>query len=284
MTQLTIIHRKPHLREWVQHCRSERARIALIPTMGALHAGHIALVDRAKTIADKVVVSIFVNPTQFGPNEDFSRYPRTLENDIALLKAASADAVYAPDVAEIYTPENTTNIHVKSLSEGLCGAFRPGHFEGVATIVAKLLLQTLPDAALFGEKDYQQLQVIRRMTADLDIPVEIHGVPTLREVDGLALSSRNRYLNERERTVAATLYATLIKARAQLHETPQDAASILAAGEKTLLEAGFTKIDYLELRHAHTLAPLTLYTPPARLLAAAWLGTTRLIDNIAMEE
>ena len=270
------------LRETIAHWRKGGARVALVPTMGALHRGHLTLVARAKEHADKVVVSIFVNPTQFGPNEDFYRYPRPRARDLALLHEAGADAAWLPEVATMYPEGFATNIHLAGITDLLDGAHRPGHFDGVATVVAKLLLQVMPDIALFGEKDYQQLCVIRRLVADLNIAVEILGVPTVREADGLALSSRNQYLSEAERARAPVLYAALMEVATQLRHTPAPPAEpILRAAAEKLLAAGFASIDYLALHAADTLLPLAAHAPPARLLVAARLGATRLIDNIA---
>lgn len=250
-------------------------RVALVPTMGALHRGHMALVDAAKAQADKVVASIFVNPTQFGPTEDFSRYPRTLDDDMALLHAHGADAAWVPGAATMYPAGFHTSIEVAGVSEGLCGAYRPGHFSGVATVVAKLLGQVQPDIALFGEKDYQQLCVIRQMVRDLNIPAAIEGIPTVREADGLAMSSRNRYLSPEERTVAPELYRGLQRLAAQ--KDMNEYSFNEQRGQ--WLRDGFGQIEYLELREADTLEPLHAYKPGARLLVAARLGTTRLIDN-----
>lgn len=272
------------LRATVQAWRGAGHRIALVPTMGALHSGHLQLVQQAKSIASHVVVSIFVNPTQFGPNEDFSRYPRPIERDLQLLEKAGASAAWLPTVEEMYPQGFATSIHVAGVSEGLCGAFRPGHFDGVATVVAKLLNQVMPDTALFGEKDYQQLCVIKRLVSDLNLPVQIIGVPTVREADGLALSSRNQYLSAEQRQKAAAIYAALSHASHELVARPSDVASILEKTKSALTAAGFTKIDYLELRAEDSLAILDTYRAPARLLVAAWLGTTRLIDNLSVEE
>ncbi len=266
------------LRSAVATWRGQAETVALVPTMGALHAGHLHLVREAKKHAVRVVVSIFVNPTQFGPNEDFSRYPRPLERDLALLREVGADAAWLPDVATMYPDGFATNIHVSGVSEGLCGAVRPRHFDGVATVVAKLLLQVASDVALFGEKDYQQLCVIKRLVNDLNIDTNILGVPTVREADGLALSSRNQYLSESERKIAPTLHATLTQLALQL--PGGDVSALIDAAKKKILAAGFASIDYLELRAEDTLAPLAHYAPPARLLVAARLGSTRLIDNI----
>lgn len=271
------------LRETVRQWRTAGQAVALVPTMGALHNGHLQLVTEAKKHADHVVVSIFVNPTQFGPNEDFNRYPRPLERDLVLLAEAGASAAWLPTVAEMYPDGFATSVHVAGVSDGLDGAFRPGHFDGVATVVSKLLLQVLPDVALFGEKDYQQLCVIKQLVVDLNIPVEIKGVPTVRESSGLALSSRNQYLSGEQRVIAAEIHAQLSAAAKALKQTPAEVTHILERAKQNLLAAGFTKIDYLELRAANGLQPLQHYNAPARLLVAAWLGTTRLIDNITVE-
>ena len=259
-------------------------RVALVPTMGALHAGHLALVTEAKRHAERVLVSIFVNPIQFGPNEDFSRYPRPLARDLDLLRSVGADAVWLPTVVEMYPAGFATNIHVAGVSEGLCGGTRPGHFDGVATVVAKLLLQTTPDVAIFGEKDYQQLCVIKRLVSDLNINTNILGASIVRDVDGLALSSRNQYLTEDERKTAPKLYALLQKFGARIVETSslqrEGLAAILGTAKAELLAAGFARVEYLELRAEDSLAPLAHYAPPSRLLIAVWLGTTRLIDNL----
>ncbi|MEO5375490.1 MAG: pantoate--beta-alanine ligase [Alphaproteobacteria bacterium] len=279
---LPVIRTVEAVRGQVAEWRRLGLKVGLVPTMGALHDGHLTLVREAGRRVDRVVVSIFVNPMQFGPNEDFERYPRREEGDRALLATAGAHLLFAPGVAEIYPPGFATTVTVSGVSEGLCGDFRPGHFAGVATVVAKLLLQVLPDVALFGEKDYQQLQVIRRMVRDLDIPVAVDGVPTVREADGLAMSSRNAYLDPAGRRQAAALYAALSAVAAAVKAgEPIDAAT--ADGRARLVAAGFTSIDYLEVRDAETLAPLSTAaaaTRPARVIVAAWLGSTRLIDNI----
>jgi pantoate--beta-alanine ligase len=269
------------LRDTVHAWRAAGESIALVPTMGALHAGHMALVQAARAHATRVVVSIFVNPTQFAPNEDFSRYPRPLANDLALLRQAGVDAAWLPTAEEMYPEGFATSIRVAGVSEGLDGDFRPTHFSGVATVVAKLLLQVTPQVALFGEKDYQQLCVIKRLVSDLNINTNIIGVPTIREADGLALSSRNQYLSSEERNIAPQLHAALQVAASALM-AGSDASDVLAQAKAQILKAGFSRVDYLELRGQDTLAPMPHYQAPARLLVAAWLGNTRLIDNISI--
>ncbi|MGH1570536.1 pantoate--beta-alanine ligase [Methylobacterium sp. P31] len=268
------------MRGCVAGWRAAGERVVLVPTMGALHQGHLALVAEARRIGQRTVVSIFVNPTQFGPNEDFSRYPRDLEADLALLGQAGADAAWTPDVETMYPPGFATRIEVAGLTEGLCGPFRPGHFAGVATVVTKLLNQVRPDVALFGEKDFQQLRVIQQAVADLDLAVEIRGVPTMREADGLALSSRNRYLAPAERAIAPKLYAVLADVAAAIRDGSAVAGRI-AAGKAALEAAGF-RVQYLAVCDARTLAPVERVEGPARVIAAAFLGRTRLIDNLAV--
>lgn len=259
--------------------RAKGERVVLVPTMGALHAGHLALVAQARALGQRVVVSIFVNPTQFGPTEDFSRYPRDVEADLALLTEAGVDAAYLPGVETMYPAGFSTRIKVGDLTEGLCGEYRPGHFSGVATVVAKLVNQVGPDIALFGEKDYQQLRVITRAMRDLDVPVEIRGVPTLREADGLALSSRNRYLTPAERALAPQLHATLSRIAGAL-AAGEAGSRLIADGRAGLEAAGFSPVQYLAIRDAETLAPVEEVVRPARVLVAAYLGHTRLIDNV----
>ncbi|MEI6730757.1 MAG: pantoate--beta-alanine ligase, partial [Pseudomonadota bacterium] len=248
---------------------------------GALHAGHISLVELAKTHAEAVVVSIFVNPTQFSPNEDLSKYPRTEAQDIAKLEAAGAAIAYIPSVDEIYSDDAATTVHVEGITKELCGEFRQGHFDGVATIVTKLFMQSLPDFAIFGEKDYQQLCVIRKLVEDLDINVEIVAAPTLRETDGLAMSSRNVYLDPEQRTIASNLHK-ILQATAEGLRAGGEVEELLAKAKEDLLEAGFNRIDYLELRDAATLKKANNLDKPTRLPAAVYLGKTRLIDNIGV--
>ena len=259
-----------------------RGRLALVPTMGALHEGHLTLVREAKARAQHVAVSIFVNPRQFGANEDLDAYPRQLERDCALLESLGVDIIWAPTAAQMYPPGYATNVAVSGVSEGLCGAVRPGHLDGVATVVCKLFNQVRPDLALFGEKDWQQLAVIRRMARDLDLeyPRDIDGSPTVREPDGLALSSRNAYLSPDDRVRAAILPAAMKKAIAEIAggKPVADALNRLTAA---LLSGGFASVDYAELRDAESFAPLTERpTDFARLLVAARIGGTRLIDNM----
>ena len=261
--------------------RQEGATIALVPTMGALHAGHIALVEEARRLADRVVASIFVNPRQFGAGEDLAEYPRRESADARMLNDAGCDLLWAPDADQMYPARFATIISVAGVSDGLDGAARPGHFDGVATVVAKLFNQVRPDIALFGEKDFQQLAVIRRMVADLDLAIEIVGVPTQRDDDGLALSSRNAYLDEEQRVSAVALPRALGVA-ARTIGRGEDAAAALAAARAALDGAGFDPIDYVTLVDAETLAPSTDLARPLRLLAAARIGRTRLIDNLAV--
>lgn len=273
------------LRAQVGAWRSDGLRIGLVPTMGALHAGHLSLVQASMDDCDRTVVSIFVNPAQFSPNEDFDIYPRAEADDLAKLTGLGAHLVFAPGQAEVYADGFATTVTVSSVGKGLCGDSRPHFFQGVATVVTKLLLQCLPDRAYFGEKDYQQLQVIRRLTRDLDIPAEIVGGPTVREPDGLALSSRNAYLSPEDRARAPLLHRTMQGVAGKLvRGEPVPAA--LARGREELAAAGFDPVDYLEIREAGTLAPVENRwdrARPARIFAAAWLGETRLIDNIPVE-
>lgn len=285
MSQMSppIVRTVTELRARVRTWRSAGERVAFVPTMGALHEGHLSLVRLAKQNAQRCVASVFVNPTQFGPNEDFAAYPRGEARDAELLASVGCDLLYAPAVGEMYPEGFATTITVAGISEPLDGAARPGHFAGVATVVAKLLLQVGPDVAVFGEKDYQQLQVIRRLVRDLDIPVGILGAPTARADDGLALSSRNAYLTPEEREIAPELHHVLSEAVDRLR-----AGDPVEAVERTavirLNAAGFSRIDYVEVRAADDLARLGPgpVRPPARILAAAVLGRTRLIDNLAV--
>ncbi len=272
------------LRTIVSGWRAGGERIALVPTMGALHEGHLTLVREARARANRVVVSIFVNPAQFGPGEDLAAYPRRLAADSALLVAEGVDLLWAPPVEEVYPQGFATTISVAGLTADFCGAARPGHFDGVATVVAKLFNQVQPDCALFGEKDFQQLAMIRRMARDLDLARPhvdaIIGVPTVREPDGLALSSRNQYLTAEERAAAAALPREMQVATAQI-AAGAPVAEALATLEQALIDAGFASVDYAALADAETLAQLHEQPRhPARLLVAARMGRTRLIDNL----
>ncbi len=276
---LAVLRSVAELRALVRAWRADGLSVGLVPTMGALHEGHLTLARAALAACDRVVATIFVNPMQFGPGEDYAAYPRGEDRDRGLLERAGAHALFAPDAAAMYPEGFTTSVRVDgSLTERLCGPWRPGHFEGVATVVTKLLLQALPDRAYFGEKDFQQLQVIRRLAADLDIPVAIHGVPTVREADGLALSSRNAYLSPAERRIAAALPATLrdLAAAVAGRDVPE---SLVEAARDRLVAAGFESVDYLTVAEADTLAPAARGGPTARVFAAARIGRTRLIDN-----
>jgi pantoate--beta-alanine ligase len=270
------------LRAQVERWRAEGLRIALVPTMGALHEGHVSLVKLARRKADRTVVSIFVNPTQFAPTEDFSKYPRTFMSDRAMLTEAKADLIFAPTSPEMYPDGFATTVSLDGPAKaGLEDAFRPTHFVGVATVVAKLFTQCAPDVAIFGEKDFQQLKVIERMAHDLDLPVKVIGAATVREADGLAMSSRNRYLSPEDRATAAVVPRVLEEAAERIR-AGGGVAQALKRGRATLEKAGFT-VDYLEARHAETLAPLTRGArEPVRLLVAAKIGATRLIDNWAV--
>lgn len=270
----------PALRSAVAALKSD-GLVALVPTMGALHDGHIALVEEARRHADHVVVSIFVNPRQFGPNEDLDAYPRREAKDAQMLQAAGVAILWAPTVEVMYPDGHATNISLSGVTEGLDGAARPGHFDGVATVVTKLFNQVQPNVALFGEKDYQQLAVVRRMVRDLDLPVEIVGVPTQRAEDGLALSSRNAYLSEDERHNALALPRALGEAARQMEKGAAVDAAI-ARAIAMLAAHGFDPVDYVSLCDAQTLEPMAVLDRPARLLGAARLGRTRLIDNIAV--
>jgi pantoate--beta-alanine ligase len=278
MAAPAIVHSVADLRARIRAWRGGGDTVGLVPTMGALHDGHLSLVAAARRENARTIATIFVNPTQFGPNEDLAAYPRDPAGDVAKLDAAGCDLLFAPEVGEMYPAGFATSVAVAGLTEHLCGATRPGHFGGVATVVTKLLLQALPDRAYFGEKDFQQLQVIRRLARDLDIPVAIVGVPTLREADGLAMSSRNRYLSAEDRRRAAALPDVLRKTAAALPGAA-DVAGLLDAARASLLAAGFASIDYLALCDEATLQPVSRPTSGTRLFAAAWIGRTRLIDN-----
>jgi pantoate--beta-alanine ligase len=280
---LPTVRTVAELRAQVAAWRRAGQRVGLVPTMGALHEGHLSLVRLARGHAERVVVSVFVNPTQFSPNEDFDAYPRDEARDAALLAGVGCDLLFAPGVAEMYPPGFATTVTVAGVSEPLDGAARPHHFAGVATIVSKLLNQCGPDVAVFGEKDYQQLQVIRRLARDLDLPVEIVGGPTARAEDGLALSSRNAYLSAAERQVAPALAGALARACERLR-AGAPVSEVEAEAQAALAAAGYGKVDYVEVRGADDLSRLGPgpISAPARILAAALLGRTRLIDNMAV--
>jgi pantoate--beta-alanine ligase len=265
---------------WAESIRRSGRRLALVPTMGYLHEGHVSLMREGRRRADVVAASIFVNPTQFGPKEDLSRYPRDLEGDLAKCASAGVEAVFAPVPAEVYPPGYQTYVDVEQVSQGLCGARRPGHFRGVATVVTKLLCLFKPQLALFGEKDYQQLQVIRALERDLNLGVEIIGMPTVREPDGLAMSSRNAYLSPEDRQRALALSRGLTAAQALCRAGTREASALLGVVRRELEAAGLRE-DYVELVDATSLTPLPAVTPgqTARLLVAAFAGSTRLIDN-----
>ena len=274
-----IVRTAEDMRRAIHHWQAAGKRVALVPTMGALHEGHVTLVRRGIELAEKVVVTIFVNPKQFAVNEDLSKYPRTEEADIERLAAEGADLVYAPGPAEIYPEGFVTTVSVSGPAKvGLEDKFRPHFFDGVATVVAKLFIQSGANAAMFGEKDYQQLLVVRQMARDLDLPIEVVGVPTVREEDGMALSSRNRYLSKHERHQSAAIFRTLQQAAEKIRNGV-DPQSATRAAARSLMTLGF-KVDYVSARNAETLALPQSASEPLRILAAAWIGTTRLIDNL----
>lgn len=277
MEQIT----KPHqLREYSLTQKRQGERIALVPTMGALHEGHLSLIKKAQEYTPLVIVSIFVNPTQFGPGEDFESYPRQIEEDLNRLEDLEVSVVYTPGRQDMYPSHFSTKIHVSNISEGLCGSTRPGHFDGVATVVTKLLNQSQADWGIFGEKDYQQLCVIKRLVKDLDIPCKIIGSPIIRDKHGLALSSRNAYLSPNGLSSARQLNRILKQAAIDIGQGKDISETLTHSREKTL-QAGFDKVDYLELREEETLIPVTNISRRAmRLLVAACIGQTRLIDNI----
>lgn len=281
---MKVLRHISELRRQVKLWRRSDEGIALVPTMGNLHAGHIRLVEQAKIMADRTVVSIFVNPMQFGPSEDYQNYPRTFDEDCRKLEQINLDLLFAPEVAEVYSRPlaDLTQVGVPGLSDILCGAVRPGHFAGVATVVCKLFNMVQPDIALFGEKDWQQLIVIRRLVADLNLPIEIVGVPTVREPDGLAMSSRNAYLSATERLTAATLYQTLSAAAQRLSAGERNYQEIAADSWSRLEAAGF-RPDYVEIRRAEDFGQPQANDTNLIILAAAWLGRARLIDNYPID-
>jgi len=281
MADMTTVRDVGALRALVRPWQADRLVIGFVPTMGALHEGHLSLVARALAECDRVVVSIFVNPIQFNNPDDLALYPRTEDQDLSMLAQAGAHVAFVPDAQAMYPQGFATGVQVRGVSDGLCGAQRPGHFDGVATVVSKLLLQTQADRAYFGEKDFQQLQVVRRVVTDLDIPVEIVGCPTVREPDGLAMSSRNRRLSDGERMVAARLPGAMRDAAARLLDGAPETEAMAALAER-LREAGFARVDYASVRRAADLGPYDGVPETARLFVAAWIGQVRLIDNVAL--
>ncbi|PAV27519.1 pantothenate synthetase [Tamilnaduibacter salinus] len=280
---MKTIHTVQELRQQLGDERDQGRRIALVPTMGNLHEGHLALVRRATELGDTVVTSIFVNPMQFGPNEDLAQYPRTLPDDQEKLAANGNHIVFAPNVHEVYPNglDNQTSVSVPGVSEGHCGASRPGHFDGVSTVVTMLFNMVQPHVAVFGEKDFQQLAVIRKLTRDLFLPVEVIGVATTRESDGLAMSSRNGYLSESERATAPALYQTLLQTAQALGDGSKDFAALERAAREALTQAGFCP-DYVNIVNSLNLEPATPDDRQLTILAAAFLGDTRLIDNVSV--
>ena len=281
MGEMQVARSVADLRGHVAGWRGRGETVAVVPTMGALHTGHLSLVEAARAACDRVIVTLFVNPRQFDRAEDLANYPRHEDSDRAILGPRGVDLLFMPPVDQVYPPGFATSVRVEGLSRGMCGDFRPGHFDGVATVVAKLLLMTGADRAFFGEKDWQQLQIVRRMVADLNIPTAISGCPTLREDDGLALSSRNARLSAEDRAIAPALHRAMAAAAARLR-AGDDAAQVLAQARDQIIAAGFEQVEYLDLHDPETLVPLERLDGPARLLAAAWLGPVRLIDNIAV--
>ncbi len=264
--------------------RRQGEKIVLVPTMGYFHRGHLSLMEYGRTVGDRLVVSLFVNPAQFGPHEDLERYPRDLERDAGLAREVGVDLLYTPAAAAMYPRDYQTYVEVEQLSRGLCGASRPGHFKGVATVVLKLFNQVRPQMAVFGEKDYQQLAVIKRLVADLNLPVEVVGRAIVREPDGLAMSSRNTYLNKDERAAALCLYRALVAARELVLTGAKSRESVLEAVRQLIMSTPHTKIDYLALVHPETLREVDSIAGRARLLLAVWVGQTRLIDNTMLSE
>ncbi len=279
-----IVSTIAEVREAVTGARARGARVGLVPTMGALHEGHAALVRSARAASGFVVVSVFVNPTQFGPKEDFAKYPRTLGADQRVCGDAGADLIFAPSVEEMYPTNSVTVVDVAQLGEGLCGASRPGHFRGVCTVVLKLFNIVRPDLAHFGAKDYQQARIITQMVRDLNVPVAVRTEPTVREPDGLALSSRNRYLSTDERAVAPRIYQALRTAQTRARAGEIDAVRLASALHAELSAIPGARVDYASLVDAETLRPVTRLDRPTVAAVAVFLGSTRLIDNILLTE
>lgn len=275
----TIAELRQHTSRW----RIAGQTIGLIPTMGALHKGHLSLIKLAQGKCDRVIATIFVNPRQFLPNEDFDEYPRNEESDIQKLIEMGVDLLFAPKASEMYQPDASTTVVISKLTDCLCATSRPGFFDGVGTVVTKLLIQALPDLAIFGEKDYQQLLVIKRLTRDLDIPVEIIGAPTIREADGLAVSSRNVFLSQTNRETASKVFE-ILKKTATAIALGNDVLAACKEARTGLILAGFSEIDYFEARHSETLELIQNFENNGRLFAAVWLGSTRLIDNLEIKE
>lgn len=281
---MDLINNPDDMRGRARQWRSHGLKVVLVPTMGFFHPGHVSLMEYGRTIGERLVVSLFVNPAQFGPQEDLGRYPRDLDRDVRLARDAGVDCLYTPEAGAMYPPGYQTFVEVESLSQGLCGASRPGHFKGVATVVLKFLNQVAPHAAVFGEKDYQQLMVIRRMAADLNLDSEIIGRPIVREPDGLAMSSRNTYLNPDERAAALCLYRALLAARELVATGARSREDILAAVRQIIDAAPGARIDYLALVDPATLQEVEAIQGEARLLLAVWINNTRLIDNTLLSE
>jgi len=279
---MRVIHTIGEMRAASRAARAAGARLGLVPTMGALHEGHLSLVRAARAKSDVVAATIFVNPTQFGPNEDFSRYPRNLQNDSALLEREGVELIFAPAVEEMYSAGAITWVTVEGMSDRLCGASRPGHFRGVTTVVAKLFNIAEPDVAFFGQKDASQAAIIRRMVRDLNMPVRIEVCPIVREPDGLAMSSRNSYLNAGDRSAALTLYRSLTRAEELFKSGEKDSAKLIAAGKKEFAGQPAVRLDYFEITDPDSLQPLPAVDRPALAAVAAYIGKTRLIDNVLL--
>jgi pantoate--beta-alanine ligase len=272
-----VLRAPAEMTAWSQAARARGERIAFVPTMGALHEGHVTLLREARRLGQRLVLSIFVNPTQFGPNEDLARYPRDLAGDLAKAAGAGTDAAFVPDARDVYPAGYQTTVEVGELARGLCGPFRPGHFAGVATVVCKLFNVVRPDVAVFGQKDYQQLAIVRRMVVDLDMGIDVVGIPTVREADGLAMSSRNAYLSPPERARALSLSRALFAARDAAAAGIRDGVRLVAQARAAL---DVDRLDYVELVDAETLQPVTELERPAVMAVAAFIGRTRLIDNV----
>lgn len=280
---IQVIERIRAMQAWADEVRGEGRRIGLVPTMGFLHEGHLSLIRLARERADVVVVSIFVNPTQFGPEEDFERYPRDFERDRGLVERAGGEVIFEPSVEEMYPPEFCTTVHVERLTEGLCGASRPGHFRGVTTVVTKLLCAVKPHVAVFGQKDFQQAVVIRRMVRDLNLDVEVVMGPIVREADGLAMSSRNAYLSPEERRDALVLFRSLERAKEMVRAGEREASRIIEAMKEEIQARPTARTDYVAVVDAETLMPVARVKGWVLVALAVWIGGTRLIDNVVLE-